>query len=234
MTIVSREVNGEVETIHAVFLDEDHGQIDDNRIGGTAVQGDGLVRLYGDVVRIYHLSRNITVHKFKRISFTFEVIEGGSINAEICIYEAYNSTDIGNACPSRCFSPDEGENVINIGGTAFDDRIAHVNYIGFIQKRGLSEVKGLQIYSDPESGTIDENDKCVDPNARRVKGMGDTGCYCMDGYVSSNGGKHRGIYDTCLGCLSTDASKGCSSDRTSGRNMTLNVESCIKVGALVL
>ena len=97
----------------------------------------------------------------------------------------------------------------------------------------MSEVKGLLIYSDPESGIIDENDKCVDPNARRVKMMGATGCYCMDGFVSSNGGKHRGIYDTCLGCLSADTSKGCVSDETFDRNMTLNGDSCMKVGALI-
>jgi hypothetical protein len=53
-------------------------------------------RLYGNAERLYQLSRNVTVTKFKRMSFTYtQVVQGTRTqNAAICIYEKLNNSTL--------------------------------------------------------------------------------------------------------------------------------------------
>ena len=159
-------------------------------------------RLYGNVERLYQLSRNVTVTKFKRMSFTYShVVQGTRTqNAAICMYEKLNNSTLEDEdCPPLCYTPEEGHNTIDLGGM-FHDRIASIQCIGFTQINGISEFRDIYIFSDPEEDLINANDECADPNARRVRRLGPIGCSCMDGYASSNGGKLQGKYDTCLSC----------------------------------
>ena len=199
-------------TVYAVDISTINDEVGTKRSLGTAVQVDGSVKMYGEAMRLYQLgSQNITVNKFKRMSLNYNIIDPGTLNAIICIYDKFISLNE-TSCEyqPRCFTLKPGSNIINLG-SLFDDRITSVQVIGFTQLRGLSQVSALRIYSDPETQLVDVDDNCADVNARRVRRMGASGCVCMDGYyASSNGGKLQGRYDTCLSCLSTDIDPTCS------------------------
>ena len=224
VTIICQEKYGEsnTEPIKAVLLDLEEGETINNDGSGISVQIDGTTRLYGNVERLYQLSRNVTVTKFKRMSFTYtHVVQGTRTqNAAICIYEKLNNSTLEDEdCPPLCYTPEEGQNTIDLGGM-FHDRITSIQCIGFTQISGISEFRDIYIFSDPEEDLINANDECADPNARRVRRLGPIGCSCMDGYVSSNGGKLQGKYDTCLSCID-----GCAS--SNGGKLQGKYDTCL-------
>ena len=193
------------------------------------MQVNGAVRLYGEIERFYQLSQDIEVHKFTRLSFTYTELESAD-GASLCLYEELNS-NVQNSCPSRCFVPEEGQNVIDLGNI-FSDRMTTVRIIGFRQGGGLSECANLHMFTTAKTGTTDDKGLCVDPNARR---LGSIGCKCMDGYASSNGGNVQGEFDTCLSCLSVpdchfDASASLGEDecaRVRKKPRLIEIEPCI-------
>ena len=199
-------------TVYAVDINTINNQVGTKQSLGTAVQVDGSLKMYGEAMGLYQLvSQNIAVNKFKRMSLNYNIIETGTLNAIICIYEKIISLNE-TSCEyqPRCSTLKPGINTINLG-SLFDDAMTSVQVIGFTQIRGLSQVSDLRIYSDPETQLVDLDDNCADINARRIRSMGASGCVCMDGYyASSNGGKLQGRYDTCLSCLSTDVDPTCS------------------------
>ena len=238
VTVMSQERYGEPDTdVIAVLVDlyyfdqSNTNQKTMNRGGGVSVQSDGTVRLYGNLSKLYQLSTNLAVNKYKRMSFQFNLLEGskGSQETEICMYEKFSPTSETGSCPPICFTPEEGSNYMNIGAM-FNDRMTSITVIEVIQKRGLSELKHLRMYSDLEEEVVGNDDECTDRNARRVRRMGPTGCYCLDGYVSSNGGKLRGLYDTCLSCLGTIPTTSVCLDENSESHQG---EKCAEVSTFV-
>jgi len=215
--------------LHANLVDFDVASRPDEDRGGISVQVNGAVRLYGETERFYQLSQDIEVHRFTRLSFMYTDLESAD-GASLCLYEGLNST-VQNSCPSRCFVPERGQNVIDLGNV-FSDRMTSVRIIGFRQGGGLSESANLHMFTTAKIPIIDENGLCIDPNARR---LGSVGCKCMDGYTSSNGGNVQGEFDTCLSCLSPP---GCRVDasvslgeyecaRVSKNSRLIEIEPCV-------
>jgi len=201
----------------------------DEERGGISVQVNGSVRLYGEIERFYQLSQDIEVHKFTRLSFMYTDLESAD-GASLCLYEELN-LNVQNSCPSRCFVPEEGHNVIDLGNI-FSDRLTAVRIIGFRQGGGVSECANLHMFTTAKTGTTNDKDLCVDPNARRLVSIG---CKCMDGYALSNGGNVQGEFDTCLSCLSTpdchfNASTSLGEDecaRVSKNSRLIEIEPCM-------
>ncbi len=192
-----------MQRVKAGFLDLESNTISDSERSGVSVHHDGTISLYGNTERFYQLSTILTVTKFNVFSFVYTHMNWDEVagDAAICLYEhIQDSTSDSEFCPSSCFLPKEGQNTIYLG-EIFMDRTVSLQFIRFMQTQGTSEIRNLNIFSSPEKDVIDTNDLCTDPNARRVRSMGSTGCLCMDGYISSNSGKLQGTYDTCLSCL---------------------------------
>ncbi len=196
MNIEKHGSSDSTEVINAFLQDSERDTTCSvHNTSGISVLMDGRIRLYGDMERFYQLDRNVTVTKFKRISFAFTKINPAVDTSEsvICMHENSRHKPI-------CFTVEDGSNSIGLG-QLFNDRITSFGSISFQHNAGISEFKDFVISSDEEVDLIDASDACTDPNARRVGKLGPTGCLCMDGYSSSNGGKLQGKYDTCLSCL---------------------------------
>ena len=75
-------------TVYAVDINTINNQVGTKQSLGTAVQVDGSLKMYGEAMGLYQLvSQNIAVNKFKRMSLNYNIIETGTLNAIICIYE---------------------------------------------------------------------------------------------------------------------------------------------------
>ena len=189
--------------------------VQENAIGknGVVVEVDGSIRLYGNVKKIFRLEVEFIMTKFKRMELFYTQVSQVKQTdiGSICMYEELNTgTIVDENCSPVCYTPEEGQNSINIG-KMFQDRLTSVKFISFTQNDGISEVRDLNFLSDPEVGIVDEDDECVDPNARRVRSLGPTGCTCLDGYEPSTGGALQGIFDTCISCLPNSDKGRCTS-----------------------
>lgn len=187
----------------------------ENGIGknGVLVEVDGSIRLYGNVEKKFRLDLEFTMTKFKRMELFYTQVSQVTQTdiGNICIYEELSTgAMVDEDCSPVCYTPEEGQNSINIG-KMFQDRLTSVKFISFTQNNGISEIRDLSFLSDPEVDIIDEDDECVDPNARRVRSLGPTGCTCLDGYEPSTGGALQGIFDTCTSCLPNSDKGGCTS-----------------------
>ena len=207
-----------------VFFNNNNSS-DSSQRGGTAVQVDGSARAYGKVERFYRLSDYISIHKFTRLTFFYAELQG-VYDFSICIYKNLETAHAENTCPTRCYTPEDGQNTINLGDI-FNDEMTSIGIIAFRQVRGLSEVRNMRIFDEPVVSIFDENDLCIDPNAMRSARRG---CICLDGYSSSNGGKVQGPYDTCISCLSPSEECSYSSNTLlSPGSLQLQRESCALV-----
>ena len=188
----------------------------DISVGGGYVASDlTTLHLYGHVHTLYEMDLSILVNKFTRLQFDLtEIIVSEQLR--ICIYEdeedvAGQTLVVGDE--TRCTNITESGSV-DIGiGDFFDDRVTQIKYISFIQdsgrnpRSGESEITNIVVEPGETVDVVDENGKCADSNANEVV-PGVVGnaegvqCVCDDGFVSSNGGKILGEYDSCVHCLS--------------------------------
>ena len=169
--------------------------------GGSAVQMDGSVLLYGDTDTSYTFSQKIFICKFSRFTLSYSKLEPVH-NIHICLSDQLNgnqypTVNMPTLCSSRCFVPQEGYNEINIG-KMFGDRLSTIDTLVFHQTRGKSKVGALHVFNVTETKVINDLNQCSDSNARRAQMYG---CWCFDGFASSAGGKLQGQFDTCLSCL---------------------------------
>ena len=117
---------------------------------------------------------------------------------------SFSCVDIDGSAGETAYTIDVGE--------MFNDRMIEVNYIAFLQSSRLvasigfesTSISDIQLVDSQVEDVIDAGGWCSDPNSKRLKVTSQTDsdvCECLDGFVSSNGGKQRGVYDSCLGCL---------------------------------
>lgn len=195
--------------------------------GGLSVQFDGSISLYGEFQRLFYLSEEIVVRKFTKLTFFCSELNS-SKSVMVCIQVISNATNSNRDCSSRCFSPQSGQNDVNIGHL-FSDRTTTMRSIEFRQKgkKSKSHFKSFRIIEERPRSLFDENGLCVDPHAQRSKRKG---CMCLDGFASSNGGKIQGSFDTCLNCISQSE---CSTNLTLGPGNPFDKEVCALVRNVV-
>ncbi len=178
----------------------------ENTQGGILVQEyDSTINLFGSVDKVYQLSDSIIVNKLTMMSFILEQ----SVEVEqtaLCFYEDLTMNAI-KGCESRCYVPKVGENNINMGNI-FHDRETSIQYIR-LKQSGTLDTNGedakstiSNLHSRTESAAIiDEFGLCIDPNSIVLQSPQGPSCRCLDGFISSNGGKVQSIYDTCVSCF---------------------------------
>ena len=203
------------ELIRSNAVDED---------GGVIMQPDSVLRIFGNTQQIFKMSQStnrfltptsngINVNKYTKLRFIAEVSEE-VIRTRICLSNTADLKMIQD-CPSSCVDIDgsAGETAYTIDvGEMFNDRMIEVNYIAFLQSsRSVASIgfestsiSDIQLVDSQVEDVIDADGRCSDPNSKRLRVTNQTDsdvCECLDGFVSSNGGKQRGVYDSCLGCL---------------------------------
>ena len=114
----------------------------------------------------------------------------------MCLYESLD-VEIASKCPSRCRELEYGMNVFNLG-VMFHYRKTSVRYIRIkqagavgVESTTITAISSLSkiLFSTNAEPTVDENGVCVDSNALTVQSTQGVLCKCLDGFVSSNGGK---------------------------------------------
>jgi len=198
--------------------------------GGVALQPDNSINLYGTASVIYKLSDAVTVNKYTDLHVD-AISVGQGISIKICLLTTDDFNTI-QYCPSFCYSANEGsmsiDTAVNVGEMV-GDRMVQISHVGFLQTSHASDhspniddnktsIQNVGLLErDGDKNITDAKGKCKDPNSRILRDpsriIGDR-CSCFDGFVSSNGGKNQGIFDTCISCLpgtgpSTSASSSC-------------------------
>lgn len=167
--------------------------------GGIAVDRiANAIVLFGAVNHAFQLNPPLNVTKFTTASVELSSISS-SDSVSVCLHELISQVQHDN---STCVTLDEGVNEINLGGTMFDYKSAQANFISFVQtnsdpRAGESKISGISIRQLMIQSLLDDEGYCRDIHAYTTD---DSSCICNDGYVSSNGGKEIGIYDTCVEC----------------------------------
>ena len=198
-----------------------------DEVGGIILQTDNVLTIFGStrcffkVQRPVNLLNNVrtpkpvSVNKYTKMKFNAKIPEEG-IRTMVCLSAAAD-WDVIKDFPSSCFelrnTVSETSYIVDVGAM-FNDRIVEINYIAFIQtsssdaptsigKDGTS-IFNIQLVDDEIENVFESHGGCRDPNSLRLRSANMTTsdiCVCMDGFVSSNDGKNRGAYDTCLNCL---------------------------------
>jgi len=194
--------------------------------GGVILQPDNVLRIFGNTQQIFRIpqstnifvaptSKGVNVNKYTKLRFNAKVPDE-VIRTRICLSNAADLNMIQD-CPSSCIEIDGGavEAAYSIDvGEMFNYRMIEVNYIAFLQSsrsivRSSIGFEGtfisyIQLVDSQVEDVIDGGGRCSDPNSKRLRVTSQIDsdvCECLDGFVSPNGGKKRGVYDSCLGCL---------------------------------
>ena len=160
---------------------------------------------------MFRLARPVSFDKFTRLQVSIENINvSSSRNATtfvgICVYE--QSPSVGSRLSRdqclRFYSPkDTGNLDINIGHLMKGKKTT-LGYIGILSDGYLDTlIKSIAIVHGEQTSIFDENG-CKDPNAATMGSGLNTTCICVDGFVSSNGGKQQGPIDSCTRCVDSD------------------------------
>ena len=65
----------------------------------------------------------------------------------------------------------------------------------------VSFISNIQIFHGDSFDVVDDNGNCKDINADTITNGDEISCMCRDGFLSSNGGKIQGDYDSCVPCI---------------------------------
>ena len=145
-----------------------------------------------------------------------------SIQSEVCILPSQDSNII-NTCPTLCFDLLFGtEEFVGFDlGKELIDRRIEIKFIQFRQsnygkssneRREFTLIKSLEFQQAPVESLLVENGICRDVNSKPVRvalpnNDGPVTCECLDGFMSSNGGKFITEFDTCIKCYNGSSNK---------------------------
>ncbi len=173
---------------------------------GVVVESNSAIRLFGNVSRVFELSNKFDVQKFTRMRLTLDIMDVTAIQGVgLCLYDTFPN----GSNQDRCFlSGNGGELDIDLGQIFYNKKTS-ISYISFFMKVSSMQlgniaealVSKMSVVLEENTDIIDENGQCKDPNARTINDGGETVCVCIDGFVSSNGGKRQNELDSCVGCL---------------------------------
>jgi len=175
--------------------------------GGTLVQEHyENIHIYGSVDKIYQIESPIEANKFTQMSIELKEVAGPAETVTLCLYEGLD-LDIALECSSRCRKLEYGMNLFKLS-RMFHYREASVQYIrikqaGVVDSTSTTPISALSniLFSTDAKAIVDENGLCVDTNALTVQSTQGGLCKCLDGFVSSNGGKVQGANDACVSCM---------------------------------
>ncbi len=199
-----QEVEGQIKTLRTDLLHNNTEKIDQG--AGVVVESNTAIRLFGNVSRVFELSNAFNVQKFTRMKLTLEIIDDVDIQGVgLCFYDRFPK----RLSQDRCFSTETGGELDIDLGQIFYNKETSVSYISLFMKLSSVQfensvealVSTISVSPGENTDIVDENGQCKDPNARTINDGGETVCFCMDGYVSSNGGKRQKELDSCVGCL---------------------------------
>jgi len=201
---VQEDEGGVTESVDANLLT--HWEAGGDKVGGVLVSaGTDVVTLFGHVHKVFNLTRPIAVNKFTRLQCGVSVINGVD-SVGICLYE--DLSDASEENQDRCHKV-QLSSVIDIAiGQLLNGKKTNIKFIGFTQDNnsqtpiaGEAAVSSISIIQGANTDIVDEDGVCKDPNARTIVSGDATVCMCVDGYVSSNGGKEQGPFDSCIQCI---------------------------------
>lgn len=187
-------------------------------IRGVHISSNFTLQMYGDARAVYKTVDPVYTNKFTVLRFDLDVVDH-SEELLVCLFE--NEEEIGKkdflGDEQRCANLPKTEREHKIAiGKFFDYRRTSINYIAFVQnntlntKKGESKFTNITFREDIKEDLFDTNGKCRDENASKIPFHLNTTesarCECNEHFVSSNGGKVLGEYDSCVRCL------GCALD----------------------
>lgn len=188
--------------------------------GGEIVEPDNSLKLFDNVISTYELSNIVNVTKFTSLHIVGASRQ--SIQAEVCILPSQDSSII-NTCPTLCFDLKFGtEEFLGFDlGEELIDRKIGIKFIQFRQtnygrssneRREFTLIKSLEFHQAPVESLLVENGLCRDVNSKPVRTIvrnnnAPATCECLDGFMSSNGGKFITEFDSCIKCYSGSSNK---------------------------
>ena len=172
-------------------------------MNGIVVEVDKSISLFGAAREIFNITSPITVNRFTRLQYSVSVGEFLQ-NLRLCVFEQFPGDF--NTEGSHCKIVDSSQDVDVAFGDLLNGKQADINFIGLVQEvtapalEASSIISDINIIQDESTDIFDENG-CKDINAI-TSGTGEsTVCTCGNGFVSSNGGKKQGQFDTCVPCI---------------------------------
>ena len=171
-------------------------------MNGIVVEVDKSISLFGAAREILNITSPIAINKFTRLQYSVSVGEFLQ-NLRFCVFEQFPGDF--NTEGSHCQIVDSSQDVDVAFGDLLNGKQADINFIGLVQEvmaplEASSIISDINIIQGESTDIFDENG-CKDINAI-TSGTGEsTVCTCGNGFVSSNGGKKQGQFDTCVPCI---------------------------------
>lgn len=188
--------------------------------GGEIVEPDNSLKLFDNVISTYELSTMLNVTKYT----TLQIVGASrqSIQSDVCILPSQDSSII-NTCPTLCFDLKFGTEeflAIDLGKELIDRKIG-IKFIQFRQtnygrssneRREFTLIKSLEFHQKTLDSLLIDNGLCRDANSKPVRAVVRNNnipvtCECLDGFMSSNGGKFITEFDSCIKCYSGSSNK---------------------------
>ena len=161
------------------------------------------VHIFRSTIEMFELSDQVIVNKFTRLQYTVTVSTSVE-RSGLCLFEDLPGED--KVDLSQCHEVNLSQDVDVPIDELLNGREALVHYIAFIQEgyaEAYSIISEIKIKQGENTDIYDENG-CKDVNAITSGSGSSTLCTCTDGYISSNGGKTQGGFDSCVKCVLSD------------------------------
>ena len=179
--------------------------------GGIAVNPDGVtVYISGSVNKMFRFTKAVSVNKFTMLQFFVVDANDASGRVGICVYESFpggnDVVELQNerqSCQVTESSSLSNDAVEISFGQLLNGKNTQVEFIQIYGSNADFSISSVTIVQGENTDIYDENG-CKDINADTVGSGEATKCFCKVGYVSSNGGKQQGPYDSCIRCIESD------------------------------
>ena len=190
--------------------DDENEQSGSNDSGGIAVNRDGdSVYISGSVNEMFRLTKAVSVNIFTMLQLFVVGANDASGRVGICVYESLpggnNVAELqnGRRCHETQSSSLTNDAVEVSFGQLLNGKKTQVEFIELYASNAAFSISSVAIVQGESTDIYDENG-CKDQNAETVGSGEATKCFCKGGYVSSNGGKQQGPYDSCIRCIESD------------------------------
>lgn len=200
-----QQEGGQFESHPALLLHHSGEFVED---AGVVVESESTIHLFGNTSRLFELTKTIDVQKFMRIKFYVDVNGDEEIErVGLCLHDTFPNGSYGDQ--DQCYTVATGGRFDIDLGQFFYNRKTSVAFVSFFMELPSSmsdntveaSISAISILPGENTDIVDENGQCKDLNAKTVRDGEETSCLCMDGFVSSNGGKQQGLLDSCVSCL---------------------------------
>ena len=178
--------------------------------GGIAVNPDGVAGyMSGSVNKMFRFTKAVSVNKFTMLQFFVVDANNASSRFGICVHENFPGGNDVEALQNERQCEETGPSSVTNGaveisfGQLLNGKNTQVEFIQIYASNADFSISSVAIVQGENTDIYDENG-CKDINADTVGSGEATTCFCKGGYVSSNGGKQQGPYDSCIRCIESD------------------------------